>query len=107
MKINLIFEVAGIWLVLMAFFNLPAIIVMFSYLLIGIIVMASGIIIRSGDILKRLIIANIGLWLIISAYIPHLLIKPGSLWNELISGIFLILLGYKTTNVFHKKIISN
>lgn len=102
MKSNLVFEIAGIWLTLSVFFNLPAMVIMFSYLLIGIIVMAAGIIIRSKDTLVRLIIANIGLWLIISAYIPHFLIKPASTWNELICGITLVYLGFKTTNVSNK-----
>ncbi len=106
MKSNLIYKLAGIWLVLTAFFSLPPIFVMFNYLLIGIAVMASGIIIRSKDTLIRMIIANIGLWLIISAYIPHLLVKPASVWNELISGVILIVLGYILSNTLHKKLLT-
>ncbi len=88
------FELLGGWLLFVSFLNLDETLVTWDYVIVGFLVTILGSVNISNHKIKGWLTAMLGLWLIVSSFVPVLITEPGVSINELIVSIFLIYFGY-------------
>lgn len=86
--------ILGIWLVIAAFLNFAPTGNMWDNLIVGIIVGILGFTMVKVKPWQGWLAGIVGIWLIIAAFIPGLQAHTGNLWNDLISGILVIIAGF-------------
>lgn len=86
--------ILGIWLAIAAFLNFSPAGNMWDNLLVGIVVAYAGFAMTKVKAWQGWTAGILGLWLIVAAFIPALQAHTGNLWNDLIVGVVLIIVGF-------------
>ncbi len=90
--------VLGIWLVVAAFLPLSATGNLWDNLIVGIVAGIAGFTMIKEKSWQGWLASIMGLWLIVAAFVPGLQAHTGNLWNDLISGILLMVAGFGALN---------
>ncbi len=104
MKRVVTYEIVGGWMLLVSFLNFPENYEMWNDIGVGFILTFLGVGFIKEDSTKGWITTILGIWLIIAAYVPYMLVEPGSSWNALIISLILIYLGFHLYNFSNKNV---
>jgi len=86
--------ILGMWLVVAAFLSFSATGNLWDNLIVGVIAAIAGFAMIKEKSWQGWLAGIMGIWLIIAAFIPVLQISTGYLWNDLLSGVLLIIAGF-------------
>jgi hypothetical protein len=86
--------ILGLWFVCSAFINFTLIGSLWHNIIVGAVVLFTGVTVIKERMWQAWISILIGVWLIIAAFIPLLNVGMGLLWNNLISGSFITIAGF-------------
>ena len=86
--------ILGIWVVIAAFLNFTPSMNVWNDLVIGIVVAYVGYTIVKVKSWQGWLGVIMGLWLVVSVFFPTLLSGAGYLWNDLLSGILIMIAGF-------------
>jgi hypothetical protein len=89
--------VIGGWLVIVSFIPFSSTFIVWHNLVIGILISVSGIALYSLSNSKGTILALVGFWLIISAYLPFMVLPNPAMTNYLVTGIIILLAAFPKT----------
>ncbi len=94
--------ILGIWLVIAAFLPMSATANLWDNLIVGIVVGIAGLTMVKEKPWQGWLAGIMGLWLIVAAFIPALQLHTGNLWNDLISGVVVMVAGFGALNAGEK-----
>ena len=84
----------GLWLFIAAFLNMSPVGNLWDNLIVGLVVGIVGFMIVKPKPWQGWLAGILGIWLIIAAFIPSLQAHVANLWNDLITGILLMVAGF-------------
>jgi hypothetical protein len=67
--------------------------------IMGVIVAVLGFALARIAPVHGIVSGILGLWLIISAFLPDLQVRPGAWWNDIIVGVILAIAGFSTRRI--------
>lgn len=86
--------VLGLWLIVAAFLNFSAVGNLWDNLIVGVIVAIAGFMMISKKSWQGWTEGILGIWLVVAAFIPSLQAHIGNLWNDLIVGVIVAVVGF-------------
>jgi len=86
--------ILGLWLIVAAFLNFSAVGNLWDNLIVGVLVAIAGFLMISKKSWQGWTAAVLGIWLVVAAFIPSLQAHTGNLWNDLIVGVIVAVVGF-------------
>jgi hypothetical protein len=95
----------GIWMVIAPFFSMSLSWNAWNDGIVGIIVAVLGFSMASDHVWQRVLAGIVGLWLLVSGFVPALRLGQGLTTNDLIAGILLVIAGVTATR-HHQQVMA-
>ena len=84
----------GIWIFIAAFLNFSPLGNLWDNLIVGVVATIAGFTMINQKSWQGWLAGIMGIWLVIAAFIPGLQAQSGNMWNDMISGILLMIAGF-------------
>ena len=86
--------ILGMWLFVAAFLSFSPLGNLWDNLIVGVIAASVGFSMYKEKAWQGWLAIIMGIWLVIAAFIPILQAHTGNLWNDMLSGVLLMVAGF-------------